>query len=129
MAASRKRLATAARAATPRLPSKSFSKEAVVDPIVTINSSGTPSINGSWAVNLQQILFVVCQVSAINATGKFTDGTTSITWVDGVTGCSATFSTTGLFISWALAYAEFATQLTLAQFQRAAMPTSPVTIP
>jgi len=99
-----------------------------MDPFVTIISTSTSAINGTWSVNDARILRVGLQVASIGATGKFTNGLTTIEWLDPESGADVVFPSTALFIAWAIAFAQFATATELASYHRAALPSSTITI-
>jgi hypothetical protein len=102
----------------------------VEGPLVTINSTSTPSINGEWAVCLERVVLCLSEAASIGVTGAFTSGTTTLSWKDGFSGADVTFPNTTLFIAWAQAYAQYMTALAYYEWGKTTSPpSSTVTIP
>jgi len=91
---------------------------------VQINSTSTPSVNGAYTTNPAQIEMFAAQEISILATGNFTNGQTTLLWLDN----GVVFPNTAIFVAVAKAYAVYVTECELAIAAGAALPAPTVTI-
>ena len=92
---------------------------------VHIVSSGTPAISGYYSTDPSQVALFVAQEASILGTGKFTNGETTLLWLDN----GVTFPDTASFVAIATAYAAWVTSATLSLASGADFPAQPVNIP
>jgi len=92
---------------------------------VQIVSAGTPAVSGFYTSSPPQIDLFMAQETSILATGKFTNGQTTLLWLDN----GVTFPDTASFVEVAKAYAAYVTAATLALAAGEALPAQPVNIP
>jgi hypothetical protein len=93
-----------------------------------INSTSTPSLNGVYSCSASAQSFTQAEVISILLNNTFTDGTTSIAWLD-MSGNPHTF-TIDQFKSFASGIASFVTACQRCiTGQSTSLPTEPITIP
>lgn len=95
----------------------------------TISSTGTPTLNGTYACtpdgqNKISATALYCQIN-----GKFPGGKTTMVWADAA-GAPHTFPTTASFLAFATAIGDFVAALDEVMLgQATALPAQPATIP
>ena len=95
---------------------------------LTIASTGTPAINGVYAIDAASCTDLSAEAQFISAFSEFTNGaTTGLLWPL-LNGSTITFPTTALFMSVAKAAAQQVAAAKLAAIQGAIMPTNSVTV-
>ncbi|OYV43402.1 MAG: hypothetical protein B7X10_06400, partial [Burkholderiales bacterium 21-58-4] len=73
---------------------------------IAITSTGTPALDGSYAIDAATQAHLMAEMQSIQVTGKFADGTTSVAWPD-ATGAVHTFPSVVEFQAFALAIGGF----------------------
>jgi len=95
---------------------------------VTITSTGTPSLSGTYPIDHDTLSTLNGEASYIAINSAFSSGTSTLPWPD-TSGVLHTFSSTAEFIAFASAVTKYVTQATMAIQTSGTMPSSPVTIP
>lgn len=90
---------------------------------VAVQSTGTPALNGTYAIDAATTAKINAVVSYIAEKSAFPDALSPFPWPD-ASGALHNFPTTASFIAFAEAIADYVTAITLGQ-----SPTTPLTIP